>query len=348
MIIEYSLVIFRLLYLLVVKVDMKLRTEIEIEKHNFRINHFDTILTIGSCFAENIAEYFRTYRFNILGNPFGVLYNPISIYNSLKLTTEKKIFTESDLINNQGEWHSFYHHSDFSSDNISLVLKKINDGIIQTNEFLKSAELIIITFGTSYVYRHLPNNIIVSNCHKIPQKEFEHFRLSIHETEESILKTIEIIEKLNRKAKIILTVSPVRHWKDGAHNNQLSKSNLLLAINNIVNSKNNCSYFPAYEILMDDLRDYRFYKEDLIHPNKIATDYIWDKFSKSFFTDECKQTIQEVSKTVAGRNHRVRNPFSSENQKFVISMIKHIEALQVKYKHLVLDDDLQYFNSKLI
>ena len=162
------------------------------------------------------------------------------------------------------------------------------------------------------------------------------------------LTFVEMVGKFNPKIKFIFTVSPVRHWKNGAHNNQLSKANLLLAIDEVIKSKNNCSYFPSYEIVMDDLRDYRFYESDLIHPNKIATDYIWEKFSNSIFSGECLQVINEISKVVTARNHRVRNTNSSEHQKFVKSIIAKIELLNVNYSHLNLENDLKYFNSQLL
>lgn len=323
---------------------MKFRTEIEIEKSLDTIEHSNKVLTIGSCFAENIAEYFKDTRFNILGNPFGVLYNPISIYNSLKFAVDEKEFSESDLIQHQSEWHSFYHHSDFSNHDKKVVLNNINVSIKSTHSFLINADIIILTFGTSYVYKHLEKGIAVSNCHKIPQKEFSHYRLPHIETVDSIKKTIKLVKSINPKVKFILTVSPVRHWKDGANNNQLSKSNLLLAINKIVNSERNVSYFPSYEIVMDDLRDYRFFNSDLVHPNKMATDYIWEKFTNSFCSENCLQTMNEVSKIVSARNHRVRNINSDEHQYFVASMINKIESLQKKYKHLELNDDLNYFN----
>jgi hypothetical protein len=327
---------------------MKFRTELEISKYKNLIEHSSNILTIGSCFAENIAEYFRNNRFNILANPFGVLYNPISIFNSLKFAIEKKVFTESDLLQHQSEWHSFYHHSDFSNHNVNQILDNINSGIIRTNQFLKSTNLLIVTFGTSYVYQYLKSGEIVSNCHKIPQKEFKHFRLNLDEVQKAISNIIELVESINPKVKIILTVSPVRHWKDGAVNNQLSKSTLLLAIANIIEAKQNCNYFPSYEIVMDDLRDYRFYNSDLIHPNRIATDYIWEKFSNTICSKNCLQTMKEVSKIVSAKNHRVRNINSTEHQNFVSSTINKINLLQKKYNHLSLQEDLDYFNSQKI
>jgi len=327
---------------------MKFRTEIEVKKVLDPIDHDNKILTIGSCFAENIAEYFSASRFDILGNPFGVLYNPTSIYNSLKFAVDEEEFSESDLIKNQSEWHSFYHHSDFSNHDKTLVLSNINTSIKSTHSFLRDADIIILTFGTSYVYKHLERGIVVSNCHKIPQKDFTHFRLSFNDTVDSIRDTLNLLKEINPNVKFILTVSPVRHLKDGANNNQLSKSNLLLAINEIVNTESNASYFPAYEIVMDDLRDYRFYNSDLVHPNKIATDYIWEKFTASFCSDKCLQTMKEVSKIVSAKNHRVRNSNSDEHQKFVALIINKIESLQKKHHHLMLEDDLDYFKSQQI
>lgn len=327
---------------------MNFRTEINIEKFPHQISHSDSILTIGSCFAENIAEYFKFSRFNVLANPFGVLYNPISIYNSLKLVINNQKFKDSDLIFHQSEWHSFYHHSDFSHHKKEQILENINSGIENTLKFLAKTDVIIITFGTSFVYKHLKNGIIVSNCHKIPQKEFKHFMLNLDETVTNIKNIVELVEQFNPKIRFILTVSPVRHWKNGAHSNQLSKANLLLAINEVIKSKNNCSYFPSYEIIMDDLRDYRFYNSDLIHPNKIATDYIWEKFSNSNFSDECSKSVNEVSKIVLAKNHRVRNSGSEEHQKFLKLMISKTNLLQQKYPFLNLNDDLSYFKSQIL
>ncbi len=327
---------------------MKFRTEIELEKSQDPIEHTNSILTIGSCFAENMAEYFSASRFNVLGNPFGVLYNPISIYNSLKFVVEEKEFSESDLIKHQSEWHSFYHHSNFSNNDSKVVLNNINTSTKLTHAFLKNTDFVILTFGTSFVYQHLEKCVVVSNCHKIPQQDFSHFLLPFNDTVDSIRKTLELVISINQKIKFILTVSPVRHMKDGANNNQLSKSNLLLAINEIVNTEENAYYFPSYEIVMDDLRDYRFYNSDLVHPNKMATDYIWEKFSTSFFSDNCLHIMKEVSKIVSAKNHRVRNTNSDEHQKFIISMITKIEKLQNKYKYLMLEDDLNYFKSQII
>ena len=326
---------------------MEFRTEINIPQSKIQFEHSDKILAIGSCFAENISGYFNYYKFNILENPFGVLYNPVSIYNSLKLTIKGKLFTKEDLFFDQSEYHSFYHHSDFSHHDANACIKQINDNFKITKEFLKNCDKLIISYGTSYVFNHKEKDIIVSNCHKIPQKEFTRFRLSIEEVIDYTQRIIDQIKILNPKLKIIFTVSPVRHWKDGAVDNQLSKSTLLLAVNEIVNKNDNCEYFPSYEIMMDDLRDYRFYAEDLIHPNKIATDYIWKKFSENHFTDACFKIMTEVKKIVQAATHRPRNTKSEQHQIFLKNQISSIEKFQKKYSHLDFKKELDNFNSQL-
>ena len=326
---------------------MKFRTEISIPKSKIQIEHNNNILTLGSCFAESISQYFNYYKFNILENPFGVLYNPASIYNSLKLTIEKKLFTKDDLIFDQSEFHSYYHHSDFSHHNYDECLSRINNNAKRTINFLKNCDTVIITFGTSFLFRHLEKDIIVSNCHKIPQNQFERRKLTIKETENYIQKTIEILKTCNSKMNIIFTVSPVRHWKDGAVDNQLSKSTLLLAVNEIVNKNDNCEYFRAYEIRMDDLRDYRFYSEDLIHPNKIATDYIWERFSESRFTKTCFEIMDEVKKIVQAVKHKPRNINSAKHKEFIKTNIDLINKLTAKFPYLSFEKELIYFQSIL-
>lgn len=327
---------------------MKFRTEINPDKSLHPIDHNENILTIGSCFAQNIGEYFKNYRFNIMCNPFGVLYNPISIFNSFNLLLEKKVFSQEDLMEHNSEWHSFYHHSNFSHHDPKICLEKINSGIKETFDFLNKADVVIITYGTAYVYKYISQGIVVSNCHKIPAEEFEHYRLSLDETKKVIEQNINLLKSVNNNIRIIFTVSPVRHWKNGAINNQLSKSTILLAVDEIVKSTKNCEYFPSYEIVLDDLRDYRFYNSDLLHPNKIATDYIWGKFSSTMFSDSCLPIMNAVEKIVKSREHKVRNVNSENHQAFIKANIKKIETLQEKQLHINLSEDKLYFEEQLL
>lgn len=327
---------------------MKFRTEIFLEPNNFKIDHHNKITTLGSCFAQNIAEKFIFLKFRVLANPFGVLYNPVSILNSLTIIREQKRFDNSDLIFWQDEYHSFFHHSDYSHHKPEVILQNINSMMNNSEEFLKDNDILIITLGTSYIYRYLKNNQIVSNCHKIPAKEFSRERLSFNETVEIIKKIIDTAKYFNPKMKIIFTVSPIRHWKDGAVENQLSKATLLLAINSCLTD--DVVYFPSYEILMDDLRDYRFYEKDLIHPNSVAIDYIWNKFSEFIFSEECKELVDKISDLNNAFTHRVRN-FQSDNfKKFAEHSLKLIASIEKSYPYINFSEEKNYFrqNSGLI
>lgn len=324
---------------------MKFRTEILPAKFQNLIEHSENILTIGSCFAENIGEYFKYHKFNVESNPFGVLYNPASILNSLKILKEQNVFTNEDLVFKQGEWHSFYHHSDFSHHDREVCLTNINKKIEQASKFIANADRIIITYGTSFVYNYIERAVIVSNCHKIPQSKFTRLRLSLDEIVELIYRTVELLNEIKSNIKIIFTVSPVRHWKDGAIDNQLSKAQLLLAVNRITVETENCEYFPSYEIMMDDLRDYRFYESDLIHPNKIATDYIWEKFSESVLSEKANKLCTDIAKIVKSKNHRIRNSESEKTKKFAEDNLKLIRDLADTNSHLNLQEEEEYFSN---
>ena len=326
---------------------MKFRTEITPSKSELQIEHKDSVITFGSCFAKNISEYFQFYRFNVMRNPFGVLYNPVSVLNAVKSLEEQKVFSEEDLVYHQDEWHSFYHHSDFSNHKKEECLNSINNRIKSAAEFLRKANVIIITFGTAFVFKHMEKDIIVSNCHKIPSSQFTRFRLSLQQAIENIDSIVDVISKLNSKAQIVFTLSPVRHWRDGAVENQLSKATLLLAINNVVSANSNCFYFPSYEIVMDDLRDYRYYESDMLHPNKIATDYIWEKFSETHFSEKWLSAMNEIRVVAEARMHRPRNIKSDAHQKFLKKQIKLIDQLELKYSHLNLEEDKNYFREQL-
>lgn len=327
---------------------MKFRTEVEPAEPSFQIEHKNRIFTAGSCFAENIAEYFRFYRFALLSNPFGVLYNPVSILNSVKIVKSKKRFLLDDLVFHQSEYHSFYHHSDFSNHNREECLRKINSGIDETYSYLNETDVIIISYGTSFVYKHKERGIIVSNNHKISANEFQKFRLSVEEIIENVNETINLLKEFNPDLKIVFTVSPVRHWRDGAVENQLSKSSLLLAMEQIAGQNTDIYYFPSYEILMDDLRDYRFYAEDLVHPNKQAVEYIWEKFKNIFFDDENSGLMNEIGKIARARSHRVRNAQSGEHHNFIKIILSKIDNLEEKYPHLNLSDDRKYFEKQIL
>jgi hypothetical protein len=313
---------------------MNFRTEIKIAESSVKLEHNHKIVTIGSCFAENIAEQFKYYLFNVFENPFGVLYNPVSIYNALKITAEQKQFGKDNLILNQGEWHSFYHHSDFSHHITDECLSAINTRTKEVKDYLKNAEWIIISLGTSYIYRHIEKDIIVSNCHKLPANQFERILLSPDESKHYLTETVNLLKGINPGIKTIFTVSPIRHIKDGFAENQLSKSSLIVAINETIKNNENCFYFPSYEIMLDDLRDYRFYEKDMLHPNKIAIEYIWEKFGATYFSALCKEAIKDIEPYARGIKHRPKNENSQQNKAFLESLEKLKNGLKVKYPHL--------------
>ncbi len=314
---------------------MKFRTEINIEPFDFKITHESKIATLGSCFADNIAEKLAYYRFDILQNPFGVLYNPASIANAIQLVFSKKIFTESDLIFHDGAFHSLFHHGDFSHEDAQICVEQINSALLRTETFLRETNTVILTFGTAFVYRHKERDVIVANCHKIPQSEFERFRLTVDEAAKEIARAVKYLKLLNENVRVVLTVSPVRHWKDGAAENQRSKATLILAIDKILRECSDVYYFPSYELVTDDLRDYRFYEADLLHPNKQAVEYIWEKFSEAFFDEETKRLLPRIEKIVKSLNHKPRNPESERHKKFLEKLQNEIDAIKKEFPHLI-------------
>ena len=262
---------------------MSFFTEIKIPEFPLKMDYSKSMQFFGSCFSENIGQKLFDLKFDVDLNPFGILYNPISIANSLQLLLEKRLFTESDLFQDQSVWNSFYHHSRFSEVNSEAALEKINSRIAYSREFLLKADFLVITFGTSWVYELKETGKVVTNCHKVPAAQFKRFRLEVSEITEVYRELLTELWKFNPNLKVVFTVSPIRHWKDGAVENQVSKATLLLAIDRLLKGPNskNIAYFPSYELMMDELRDYRFYAEDMIHLSPVAIDYIFERFSKS-------------------------------------------------------------------
>jgi len=315
---------------------MKFRTEVEINESRKKIGIEDCIFSIGSCFATEMHEKFSQGQIQSLNNPFGTIFNPFSIFQAIQQIYDAKEYQEKDLILANENYISLDHHSSFDSRYAHKSLDKINQNIEEANQFLQNTNFVIITFGTSYIYEFLPQNRLVANCHKIPQKFFEKRFLSHHELTDSINKTIEILKDICKDdVQILFTVSPVRHTKDGLVENQLSKSKLLTAIHESISEKENCSYLPVYEILMDDLRDYRFYKDDLIHPNSQAVQYIWEKFGNAYFSDETKIFINENNKILTALNHKTNDDKNPKYQEFLDKINQKKIEQQKKVKHKI-------------
>ena len=325
---------------------INLRTEITPFSYNFNIDYKSNLIFIGSCFTENIGNILKDAKFNIDINPFGILYNPVSVANSLQFLIEEKTFNEDDIFYFNERWNSYYHHSKFSFTSKDDTLNNINQQIKLSAKNLQNANCIFITFGTSWVYELANTDNVVSNCHKVPAKEFKKRILELNEIIDVYNKLIQKLKAFNKGLKIIFTISPIRHLKDGFSENMLSKSILKLAINKIVNGNDNCYYFPSYEILIDDLRDYRFYEYDLLHPNKIAIDYIFIFLANSFFTEETLSIYKKIKKISQAKLHRPFNENSNEYSKFIKKNINNIEELLKKYNFLNLEEEYRFFKKK--
>lgn len=296
---------------------MNFRTEINLPPPGeLRIGYPEAVFLTGSCFAENISVKFREAGFRIDVNPFGILYNPASISQSIRQLMEEKTFTAEDLFQEQGIYHSFSHHSRFSGGDPERMLAEINLRVKTSGAFLRESKVWIITFGTAYAYRLKSTGDTVANCHKLPDRHFTRKRLEIAGIVSDFEDLIREVRSFNPSVKIVFTVSPIRHWKEGAHENQLSKSILLLATDQLVKNHPDCFYFPSYELLLDDLRDYRFYAADMLHPSAQAVGYIWEKFSAHCFDEETRGCIREWIDIRKALDHKPLNPDSDTHKAF--------------------------------
>ena len=321
------------------------RTKISIPPYDFNMKHSDQILCLGSCFAENIAQKLQRNKFDSLLNPFGILYNPWSISKAINLLLKGKPYTQDQLFNNQGLWHSFDYHGAFSHPDKNEALENINTSFATAQSFLKNTNRLIITLGTANVFVYKKTSEIVANCHKIPGNEFERKRLSIKTIVEKLSSAFEQLKHQNPDLQIISTVSPIRHIRDGLIENQKSKATLLLALEKISSNLDFVNYFPAYEILLDDLRDYRFYKVDLIHPSQMAVDYIWNLFKESFFNTETKNLMLEIEKIVSASEHQPIHPNSTQHQSFLTQQLQKIVNLTEKHPFLDFSKEKMVFQS---
>ncbi len=314
---------------------MNFRTQIKLQKETNKIDYNSKIILIGSCFSDNISAKFNFLRFKNNSNPFGIIFQPKAIEILILKSLENELFTEEDLVFNNERWHCLDVHSDFSNSDKNSILTNLNSVLKQFKIQLLEASHIIITLGTSWVYRYLKTDTIVANCHKIPQKEFQKELLSVTEITNSLENIMQKIKRLNSNCNVLFTLSPVRHLKDGFIENQQSKAHLLTAIHQAVKANNNVFYFPSYEIMLDDLRDYRFYKKDMLHPNQTAIDYIWNKFSEVWINENTKSIMQQVIEIQNSLNHKPFNENSKLHQEF-------LRLLQIKMNNLKHDFGIDF------
>ncbi len=306
---------------------MNFRTEIKLGTAPFEINYQHELMLLGSCFSDNIGDKLKEMKMNVSSNPFGISFNPHSIAHSISRIIENKEYTAVENFNNL--YFSFDHHSSFSSITKEETLLKINIALHEAHNKLKQANFLFITFGSAWVYRHTAQNRLVANCHKIPNKEFSKELLSIENITEFFNALIKELKEFNPKLNVVFTVSPVRHLKDGFIENQRSKSVLLECVHRIAEANSNCSYFPSYEMVIDDLRDYRFFKKDMLHLNEIGEDYVWEKFCDFYFSNETRAIQVEVQALNALLHHRVLNDTFLDNKKLLA-----FASMKEKYPYL--------------
>lgn len=307
---------------------MQFTTKIPVQKSTFPIDYDSKVMLLGSCFAENMGKKFDYFKFQATTNPFGIIFNAVSLEKLIRRAVENRTFTENDIFFHNDLWHCYEVHSELSNLDKDAFLESLNDIIRSTNKQLNDSTHIIITLGTSWVYRNIETNEIVANCHKVPQKQFTKEFLSIHQTEESLQSIISLIHSVNPNCNFIFTVSPVRHIKDGFTENTLSKAHLIAAIHKtITNHKSNITYFPSYEIMMDELRDYRFYAEDMLHPNQTAIDYIWIQFFENYISESVFGLMNEICSIQKGLQHRPFNPNTESHQKFVLTLEEKMKRI---------------------
>lgn len=313
---------------------MKLQTQIIVTPEWNQIDYDSSILLLGSCFVEHIGEKLEYYKFQNLQNPFGIVFHPLAIEKLVTRAINETDFTENDIFFHLEQWHCFEVHSVLSASDKDVFLKSLNESLRKLRDYVLTASHIVFTYGTAWVYRYIETDTVVANCHKVPQKKFLKELLSVEEVSASIDNTIALIKSVNNNAICIHTVSPVRHLKDGFVENTQSKAHLIAGLHQVVEPRNHIHYFPSYEIVIDELRDYRFYTEDMLHPNKTAISIIWKKFKEVWIASETNELQKEIGTIQAGLQHRPFNPESDAHRLFLKDLQEKINILQQKITHL--------------
>lgn len=306
---------------------MKFRTELTFKKADRKIDYSSRILLLGSCFSDHISTKLEHAGFSVRTNPHGILFHPGAIEASVRECLLERQYAIGDLLHNGENWVSLNHHGKFNHPDAEVVLERINSNLRDTGIFLKEATHLFITLGTAWVYRHRAQDRLVANCHRIPQKEFSKELLTPGEILLSLQGLIDRVRAANSSVEFVFTVSPVRHLKDGIVENTLSKARLHQAVHELIGQKG-VHYFPAYEIMMDDLRDYRFYERDLIHPNAVAVDYIWEKFTGVWTDPKVGGLMKKVEEIHKALQHRLLSPDTPKSREFREKIEKEIEELQ--------------------
>lgn len=310
-----------------------IRYALNIEPRKFEpgLDYHDGIVFLGSCFSDHISQRLKERNFSVLAQTNGVVFNPISLSEPLLRIFGKGDYTDKDLIFHKGLWHSKYHHSSFSEPGKEDLLRKINHDLHEFKRYLHAARWMFITFGSAYVYEELDSNTIVANCHKIPQNQFRKRLLSVGEISEGWVRMLKELKSFNPNLKTVFTVSPVKHLRDGVVENTISKSTLFIAIQSILNEVGSSLYFPAFELVNDDLRDYRFYDSDGAHPNNLAIDYVYDKFCDTVFNEQTKVYAADLDRYLKMSRHRIQREDGEEYLHFMKQLESERDSLRDKY-----------------
>lgn len=322
---------------------MKMMLDIEIKSPAEKISYPQKIFLIGSCFTEHIGGRLHQYKFPVLQNPNGILFDPVSVSRSLLSYIHQKKYSKDDLLYLNELWQSWNHHSIFSSMDAAEALLKMNNSQGKAYQFLKEADWLIITLGSSFSYRLAAGGEPVANCHRAPAKFFNKHMLTVEETTSSLTEAIVALQEFNPKLNIVFTISPVRHIRDGVIENNHSKARLIEAVHRIIDAHNHCYYFPAYELVIDVLRDYRFYDVDLVHPNYAATEFVFDKFKEHYINTDSQQLMDEIKNIVTAYKHKPFQPDTNSHQAFLKSYYEKALQLQQKHPQLNFEEELCYF-----
>ena len=318
---------------------MQFQLPIHIPPFEPRIQHHETVMLMGSCFTEQMGQFLERAGFRVWQNAHGILFNPLSIIRALNDIISQRTYTQADLFFHNEYWHSWYHHSDFSFRNPEESLHAINTSIAHFHEALKNTSVLILTLGSAFAYRHRHNNIFVSNNHRAPHQWFEKVLLPINTIQHELQTLFNQLQQQYPKLRVICTISPVRHIRDGVIENNRSKARLLEAVHNLQNSY----YFPAYELVMDILRDYRFYDTDMVHPNYTATRFVWEHFSETCIAPEAKPLMEQLEQLYKARHHKPKDHGSLAHQHFMAQQAELCNTLQSRYPYLNLSEFVQFF-----
>jgi hypothetical protein len=302
------------------------RTILPLKDSPTKISHEDQVIFMGSCFAQEMGEKMSRYQFNCCTNPFGILFNPSSLATALDRIIANRPYSSTELTFDDRLFHSFDHHGSFSKPKEKDILEEINQSLSLAHAQLKNSRVLIITFGSAWVYRLISTGKVVANCHKFPQQAFAKELLTFSEIVLTWKRCLQDLKQLNADLQIIFSVSPVRYLRDGFEGNQLSKSHLILAVHELCNEKD-VSYFPSYEIQMDDLRDYRFYKSDMLHPSAEAVQYIWEQFINVHIDPYSRQLMNSMEKYILLKEHRSISETEDEKQSRLDKAQRGIETL---------------------